>query len=1093
MANGDYVVRLRGEDSLSPTLEKVKRGIAEVSDKSGRLNDISEQFKKIDSSSAPLKKKLRDIQKLLGEMQYNGDNTSELFLQMSQAAGEYADALNDARAAVNAFADDQLSLKAGIGVFQGLTAAASVTTGVIGLFGEQNEKVTQAILKVQSALSILNGLQTISNLLNKDSVLVLKLRQIQMNLMTAAQVKNAVATAACSTKTKIDTAVQTAWNVAKAVAKALLGDFTGLALVAAGAVATYAVATAGSTEEQKKQNKELELSKEKMEDLASSYASTASDLISKYKSLKKAFEDAGGASNLTQEEFKKHKTELHKLGIEVNTTSDLENVYVKNTNATVRALQLRAKAMALAAMETKALAAELEALMNLELSEHKKGDSGQVDAVKKAAEYYGVKNDGLYYRRGAYGHRLLTDKGAALLNRYDREVVKPKEQANLKRQYQKVQDWIETQRREIEKEASNLPVTISLDPEITTDTDNDNPKNKAVDRLEEELKKIQDKIKQEQSKYNSASYDADEMERLRKRERQLQNELELRKAISELAYDDGRVDSTLKTLSNLKNLQLKVDVNDTETFDLIQKLIDENIINLVTKIDESSYLKAQDKLKLLTDIKKNFDIDDIEVNAKINTAEANILSDLVIKDIAKEINNIILERFWERLKEEVQDDPLMANVVLEETIDNKLRSFFEKAQNGEPIFRLFDVEDTGSIDSIERVLSLVEKWRNEVDATGQKMNGLGDSTHKVLSLMEELARDLYNERAMRLNDEFGLEIPVKLATIPQSNLAQYKKQCEDQLGTLEVKLNLGEMGISEAYDEIHRLSTDLLVLFGYDKFNFTITVDDKGSFKILDSATAKMQAFRKEQEQVNRQWDLWSTKMNAVSGSLGSFGSAFNSISQMFPSEEDGINAVEVIGNTISAIGDLMGQYVTAAMQIQQYNLMKQQEALVTQNAAQAKLAEAAASSMATSAQIANTTATAADTTVTTTNTGAKTALSMANIIASLTQAPWFMVLPLVAAGVATIAGLISSFVKPQAFADGGIVGGNSFTGDKVLSRLNSGEMVINRKDQASLWNFIKDGSPSSRAMGGNVTFTLQGSTLQGVLNNYNRKNRQVR
>lgn len=36
-------------------------------------------------------------------------------------------------------------------------------------------------------------------------------------------------------------------------------------------------------------------------------------------------------------------------------------------------------------------------------------------------------------------------------------------------------------------------------------------------------------------------------------------------------------------------------------------------------------------------------------------------------------------------------------------------------------------------------------------------------------------------------------------------------------------------------------------------------------------------------------------------------------------------------------------------------------------------------------------------------------------------------------------------------FADGGIVGGHSFTGDRILARLNSGEMVLNKKQQAAL------------------------------------------
>lgn len=56
---------------------------------------------------------------------------------------------------------------------------------------------------------------------------------------------------------------------------------------------------------------------------------------------------------------------------------------------------------------------------------------------------------------------------------------------------------------------------------------------------------------------------------------------------------------------------------------------------------------------------------------------------------------------------------------------------------------------------------------------------------------------------------------------------------------------------------------------------------------------------------------------------------------------------------------------------------------------------------------------------------------------------------------VATIASIFSSLPK---FADGGIVGGSSYFGDKLLARVNSGEMILNQKQQSRLLSLTDGG-----------------------------------
>ena len=76
---------------------------------------------------------------------------------------------------------------------------------------------------------------------------------------------------------------------------------------------------------------------------------------------------------------------------------------------------------------------------------------------------------------------------------------------------------------------------------------------------------------------------------------------------------------------------------------------------------------------------------------------------------------------------------------------------------------------------------------------------------------------------------------------------------------------------------------------------------------------------------------------------------------------------------------------------------------------------------------------------------------------------------------------------KVGAFANGGVVGGNSYTGDKVPIAVNSGEMILNGGQQARLFA-MANGSNSSNGRGGTVEFEIRGDKLVGVLNNYNKK-----
>lgn len=108
------------------------------------------------------------------------------------------------------------------------------------------------------------------------------------------------------------------------------------------------------------------------------------------------------------------------------------------------------------------------------------------------------------------------------------------------------------------------------------------------------------------------------------------------------------------------------------------------------------------------------------------------------------------------------------------------------------------------------------------------------------------------------------------------------------------------------------------------------------------------------------------------------------------------------------------------------------------------------------------------------------------------TSKHWIEAIAAVAALGAVVATAIASAqssTRMQRFASGGIVGGSSFTGDRVPAMVNSGEMILNKSQQARLFKIANGGGTE----GNNVTFHISGTDLVGVLNNNNRKSKLIR
>ena len=438
----DYVVRFTGQDNLSGTINQVNKELNQVGNSSTKLDQIMAKFNRIDQSAAPVKRKLRDLQQIMAQMNLDGLTGTDQFTIIAEKAGALSDAMGDASTAIRQYSNDTFKLQAGIEAFQGITAAATVATGVMGLLGSENEKVEQAILKVQSAMAIMNGVQQIANTLNKDSALMLRLKSIWTAANTTATGANTVATGANTVATIANTAAQKAWNYTKAIGKALFGDWTGLVLVGAAALGTYALATSDASDAEKEHNDKLKKTQETMDNYTSTLTSTFSQLMTSYAKLRAEWVNLSNEQQKNQW-IKQNQNKLEELNLSINNVADAEKIFSNNTPSVVKAFEARAKAAAQLSLLTENYKKQMQLIVKINTTQaaqaayaatQPKVQAGQeiTNSSHRSSRYGYVNNAGkwVYSEAGAKLNNTGISDTNPLMNRMKKELESLQDEAN---------------------------------------------------------------------------------------------------------------------------------------------------------------------------------------------------------------------------------------------------------------------------------------------------------------------------------------------------------------------------------------------------------------------------------------------------------------------------------------------------------------------------------------------------------------------------------------------------------------------------------------------------------------------------------------
>ena len=280
-----------------------------------------------------LRMQLRNVREQLAQMEEAGLRGTDTFKKLQQEAGRLADAIGDAQTQARIFSHDNAGLQGMIAGLSGVAGVFSAAQGAAALFAGENENLQKIMLKVQALMSITMGLQQVANALNKDSAFM---------LVTVAKAKEFLAVAT----NKLSVAL----GISTVAAKALMATLTlGLSVAITAAIALWDKFS-GSTKEAAKST---EAARKMFDDYHKTMAGKSADLVGKYANLRDEYSKLKTASE-KQQWINDNATEFDNLGLSVNNLTDADRVFVSNTKNVIKALELRAKALALQELQMKA-------------------------------------------------------------------------------------------------------------------------------------------------------------------------------------------------------------------------------------------------------------------------------------------------------------------------------------------------------------------------------------------------------------------------------------------------------------------------------------------------------------------------------------------------------------------------------------------------------------------------------------------------------------------------------------------------------------------------------------------------------------------
>lgn len=356
----------------------------------------------------------------------------------------------------------------------------------------------------------------------------------------------------------------------------------------------------------------------------------------------------------------------------------------------------------------------------------------------------------------------------------------------------------------------------------------------------------------------------------------------------------------------------------------------------------------------------------------------------------------------------------------------------------------------GSVGYLEQKINdLQKKIKLQVDAS--EIKKLQD---EIKATKEELDYLLNGSEAIEIKP---INIDGALNIINENYLKDKLKDFKPIVKTLEDQ-------IKESQDRINSI---------IDAYDIGL-IGSKKAKELIDSVNNQLKSLGLKPIKIHLETDLQrgfnnvEDGANAIYNSFQGIDDIVYNITSLTEALHEGANGWEIFMNVLqSGVGIIQ----TVSTVLESLNTL--QELLGTTSVLTAEqTAAAGATEVATAASV----------------TAAKSGEAVASATAEGAKLPFPFNIAAIAAGIAAV---LSSLALIGTFANGGIVGGNSFAGDSLIARVNSGEMILNGSQQKHLFDMIDKGTTTNSLS--DVRFVIKGKDLVGVARNYEDKISKVR